>query len=166
MGEPEPVLAYIGFGSNLGDRQNHLEAALEALGRLPKSELLERSPIYHSAPMGPRDQPDYLNAVAVLHTSLTPLALLEGLQAVEAARGRERGPVRWGPRVLDLDLLLYGDRRIDSARLTVPHPGLTERNFVLIPLFDVAPDLVLPDKRRLADVVSGCSRKGLRRHGD
>lgn len=161
MAERDAVTAYIGLGSNLEDPWAQLGHALEALRRLPRSELLHCSPFYRSVPMGPADQPDYLNAVAALCTKLAPLELLDQLQAIEAAQGRRRGALRWGPRTLDLDLLLYGAKVIESPRLTVPHPGLAERSFVLVPLFDIAPDLLLPDGRRLAALVAACSCEGL-----
>lgn len=165
MAERDPVTAYIGLGSNLEDPQRQLERALDALRRLRRSELVRSSPFYRSVPMGPADQPDYLNAVAALRTQLAPLELLDQLQSIEAAQGRRRGPQRWGPRTLDLDLLLYGGEVIDSPRLVVPHPGLTERNFVLVPLFDIAPGLLLPDGRPLAALVAECPRDGLVRLG-
>lgn len=161
MAEGTPVTAYIGLGSNLEEPRAQLRRALEALGRLERSELLRSSPFYRSAPMGPADQPDYLNAVAALRTELPPLELLDRLQAIETEQGRRRGAQRWGPRTLDLDLLLYGQERIDSPRLSVPHPGLTERSFVLVPLLDIAPDLVLPDGRALAALAAACPRDGL-----
>lgn len=130
------VRAYVGLGANLGDPRRQVESALGALGRLGASRRGPVSPPYRSAPLGPADQPDYLNAVVVLDTVLAPLPLLDALQAIESAAGRIRGR-RWGPRRLDLDLLLYGDRRIDEARLTVPHPGLATRAFVLYPLVDL-----------------------------
>jgi 2-amino-4-hydroxy-6-hydroxymethyldihydropteridine diphosphokinase len=161
MTDPVCVTAYIGLGSNLEEPRAQLERALDALTRLQQSELLEHSAFYRSAPMGPADQPDYVNAVAALHTALAPLELLDALQAIERAQGRQRGPQRWGPRTLDLDILLYGGRTIDSPRLTIPHPGLAERNFVLVPLFEIAPELVLPDGRTLAALVAACPGDGL-----
>jgi 2-amino-4-hydroxy-6-hydroxymethyldihydropteridine diphosphokinase len=136
----EPVTAYVGLGANLGDPQRALEAALAGLGRLPSTRLVRRSGLYRTAPVE-AGGPDYLNAVAQLETGLTAPELLRHLQALEAAAGRER-PYRNAPRTLDLDLLLYGCARIDSAALTVPHPRLRERAFVLLPLRELAPERV------------------------
>ena len=107
--------------------------------------------------MGPADQPDFINAVVAIDTSLGPLVLLDGLQAIENSHHRKRGAVQWGPRTLDLDLLLYGNTRIDESRLTVPHPGMHERSFVLRPLADIAPSLVLPDGRSLQSLSDALS---------
>jgi 2-amino-4-hydroxy-6-hydroxymethyldihydropteridine diphosphokinase len=144
----EPVSAFVGLGANLGDAQRALQQALAGLAALPHTRLVARSRIYRSAPVD-AGGPDYLNAVAQLETALTAPDLLEALQALEAAAGRER-PYRNAPRTLDLDLLLYGSARIASARLTVPHPRLRERAFVLLPLQELAPGLV--DARDLAAV--------------
>ncbi len=154
------VTAYIGLGSNLADPRAQLRRAFTALGQLPRSRLLTRSSLYRSAPMGPPDQPHYLNAVAALESGLAPLDLLAGLQAIEAAHQRVRGE-RWGPRTLDLDLLLYGDQTIDQATLTVPHPGLYERNFVLYPLAEIAPGLEIPGHGALGELLARCERGSL-----
>lgn len=143
------VRAYIGLGSNLAVPLRQVRQAIAELAQLPASRLVAVSRIYRSRPMGPADQPDYINAVAAIETRLLPLKLLDSLQAIEKAHGRVRGAVQWGPRTLDLDLLLYGDEIIAEARLTVPHPGMAERNFVLQPLADIAPSLQLPDGREL-----------------
>ncbi len=134
--------AYIGLGSNLDDPQRRIEHALEALDRLPLTRRLARSPLYASQPVGPQDQPDFVNAVACLATRLSPLALLDQLQALEQSHRRRRQR-HWGPRTLDLDLLLFDDRRLDLPRLRVPHPAMAERAFVLVPLSDIAPRLTL-----------------------
>lgn len=144
------VDAYVGLGSNLSDPKRQLLAAFDELDLIPNTLLSRRSPLYASAPLGPADQPDYVNAVAILHTRLDPFALLDQLQAIEAAHDRVRG-VRWGPRTLDLDLLLFGQAVIDSERLVVPHPQMLKRAFVLVPLNDVAPGLELPGGGALAD---------------
>ena len=154
------ILAYIALGSNLDAPKEQLARALDALRQLPRSRFISASGLYRTAPMGPPGQPDYINAVAAVETELEPLALLDALQAIEAAHGRVRLE-RWGPRTLDLDLLLYGEMTIDLPRLQVPHPGLGERNFVLLPLYQIAPELVLPDGRRLSDLVAVCSREGI-----
>ncbi|WJW74903.1 2-amino-4-hydroxy-6-hydroxymethyldihydropteridine diphosphokinase [Thiohalobacter sp. IOR34] len=162
----QPVRAYLGLGSNLEQPHRQLRQALVALATLPESRLVRCSAFYRSPPMGPAGQPDYLNAVAALETRLPAEELLDRLQAIEAAQGRVRGGLRWGPRTLDLDLLLYGQERIDSPRLQVPHPGLAERAFVLYPLAEIAPDLQLPGLGPLAELLRACPRDGLERLGD
>lgn len=135
------VLAYIGLGANLGLAQATLRQAADALAQTPGVESLELSPFYRSAPID-SSGPDYVNAVARIETTLAPLALLDALQAIELAHGRLR-PYRNAPRTLDLDLLLYGSQAIDTPRLTVPHPRMHQRAFVLKPLSDLAADLCL-----------------------
>ncbi len=159
------VIAYIGLGSNLEDPITQVKSALQELAELPQSTLLSASSLYRSAPMGPSEQPDYINAVAALETNLSSDELLSELQRLEDVHQRVRRE-RWGPRTLDLDLLLYGGDRINSEHLTVPHPGLSERNFVLIPLFEIAPELILPDNCPLAELVKHCSQAGLQRLAD
>jgi len=132
------VRAYVGLGSNLGDRAAYLLLGLSALSRLPKTHLLRLSPVYETAPVGP-PQPPYLNMVAELETELSPKGLLAEMLRVEKALGRERRE-RWGPRTLDLDLLLYGDLVLEEEGLSVPHPRLHERAFVLVPLLDLLPE--------------------------
>ncbi len=139
-----PVRAYVGLGSNLAAPMAQLRDALVALAELPDSFLLQVSRFYRTPPMGPADQPDYFNAVACLETTLEPHALLDRLQSIERDQGRRRDGPRWGARTLDLDLLLWGEARVASERLSVPHPGISERIFVLRPLADLAPDLRLP----------------------
>jgi len=160
------VRAFIGLGSNLDEPRRQLYRAIEALRGLPQSRLTAVSHLYRSAPMGPADQPDYVNAVAMLDTCLSPLELLDALQGIETAQGRVRGPERWGPRTLDLDLLLYGAELIGNDRLQVPHPGMDERNFVLYPLSELAPELVLPDGRSLPQLLAACPRDGLEQLSD
>lgn len=138
------VRVYIGLGSNLNNPAQQINRALEALSKLPKSQLQKTSRFYSNPPMGPQDQPDFINAVAALDTELEPLELLECLQKIEQQQGRERNMVqRWGPRTLDLDILLYGNIGLKTENLTIPHPGLNYRDFVLIPLREIAPDLKL-----------------------
>lgn len=156
------VKAYIGLGSNLDDPESQVRRACDALARLPDSRLMRVSPLYRSDPVGPPGQPDYINAVAMLETALPPESLLDALQGIEQAHGRERLE-HWGPRTLDLDILLYGDQRIASDRLTVPHPYLAERPFVLYPLADIAPDIVVPGHGPLADLLADCPPAGLER---
>jgi 2-amino-4-hydroxy-6-hydroxymethyldihydropteridine diphosphokinase len=134
--------AYIGLGSNLDNPRDQVLDALRELALEEGIQLLAQSSLFLSEPMGPQDQPEFINAVAVIETTLEPLVLLEVLQAIEKkhARKRER---HWGPRTLDLDLLLYGEERISHPDLTVPHPGIPERSFVLLPLREVAPGLAI-----------------------
>jgi len=146
---PEPVVASIGLGANLGDPQASLVQALAELATLPSTTLIASSPFYRSAPVDATG-PDFVNAVALLRTELTPHALLEQLQRIETQHGRAR-PYRNAPRTLDLDLLLYGDALIAAPDLTVPHPRMHERAFVLRPLADLAPDAVMPGLGRIAD---------------
>jgi len=154
------MLAYIGLGSNLENPLAQVEQALVELAAIPESSLLAKSPLYRSAAVGPGDQPDYINAAALLETSLAPLALLDALQAIELSHQRVRLE-HWGPRTLDLDILLLDQQTIDSDRLKVPHPYLTQRNFVLYPLADIAPELLLPDGRSLQQLIAQCPRDGL-----
>ncbi|MEH3022196.1 MAG: 2-amino-4-hydroxy-6-hydroxymethyldihydropteridine diphosphokinase [Pseudomonas oryzihabitans] len=154
---------YLGLGSNLAEPLRQLEAALAALATLPASRLVAVSTLYASDPLGPPDQPRYVNAVAALDTGLEPLALLDATQAIEQQQGRVRKDERWGPRTLDIDILLFGERLIDEPRLQVPHYHLHARAFVLYPLADLAPELCLPDGRRLPDLLSGCPFEGLER---
>jgi 2-amino-4-hydroxy-6-hydroxymethyldihydropteridine diphosphokinase len=137
------VKAYIGIGSNLGEREQHIRAALDALAALPGTRLTRSSSLYDTEPVGGPDQPDYLNAVAELDTELTPRQLLWNLMRIERRLGRVRS-VRWGPRTIDLDLLLAGDSVIDEPDLQVPHPELTRRSFVLVPLVELDPLLRHP----------------------
>jgi 2-amino-4-hydroxy-6-hydroxymethyldihydropteridine diphosphokinase len=144
--------AYVGLGSNLQGPAGQLASAFDLLGAIPKTRLIARSSLYRSAPFGGIEQPDFVNAAASLLTRLTARQLLDELQEIEARRGRERGDVHWGPRVLDLDLLAYANERIDEPDLIVPHPGIAERNFVLLPLIDVAPGLVIVGLGRIATI--------------
>lgn len=137
------VEVFVGLGSNLERPQQQVHRALQELDGLPDSQLLRHSRMYGSAPLGPAGQPDYVNAVALLRTTLDPHALLDGLQAVEGRHGRTRGE-RWGARTLDLDMLLFGSAQISTPRLEVPHPQLHRRAFVVVPLHEIAPDLELP----------------------
>lgn len=139
----DPATAYIGIGSNLADPVQQVRQAVAALARLPQTTPGAVSSLYRTPPMGPPDQPDYVNAVAALTTTLHPRALLDALQDIERAQHRVRGR-RWGPRTVDLDLLVYGELSIDDPKLRVPHPGLAERAFVVVPLLEIAPALVIP----------------------
>lgn len=148
------IEAWIGLGANLGDRAATLDAALGRIDRLNETRLCAASHYYLTPPWGDTDQPEFLNAVARVRTGLRATELLHGLLAVELELGRERSKRRWGPRVIDLDLLLYGDICIDRPDLTVPHPRLHERAFVLVPLLELAPDLTVPGQGR-ADALLG-----------
>jgi 2-amino-4-hydroxy-6-hydroxymethyldihydropteridine diphosphokinase len=156
------VAAYLGLGSNLDGPEGQVRRALSELQLLPDSTLISHSGLYRSRPLGGMDQPDYVNAVAVLETELEPLELLQQLQSIEAWHGRTRGE-RWGARTLDLDLLVYGTAVIDITELQVPHPGLKERAFVLYPLHEIAPDLEIPGMGRVAELLEDCSPDGLKK---
>lgn len=145
------VIAYVGLGANLGDARAALEAAVAALAVLPQTRLVARSSVYRSAPVE-SSGPDYFNAVAELATRLTPHALLAHLQAIEQQHGRER-PYHNAPRTLDLDLLLYADQTLATPTLTVPHPRLHERAFVLLPLAEIAPGIQLPGRAGLGELL-------------
>lgn len=153
--------AYIALGSNLDDPADQLDRALVALAGLAQSQLDEVSSVYRSAAVGPGSQPDYLNTVALLHTELSALKLLDALQQIEQAQGRIRD-IKWGPRTLDLDLLLYGDEIIASPRLTIPHPQMRHRHFVLYPLHELCGNhYVLPDGTALETLLQQCPDEGL-----
>jgi len=154
---------YIGLGSNQGESQALLKSALGAIDGISETRVLSTSSLYASAPMGPQDQPDFINSVALLETSLAPLALLRALQEIEQTHGRVRKKERWGPRTLDLDILLFGDQSLTTSELTVPHYGMAEREFVLVPLFEIAPGMIMSDGKPLAAWVAKCSLDGLRR---
>ena len=156
-----PALAYIGLGANLGDARATLAAAVAALAALPGCSLLATSPVYRSAPID-SSGPDYLNAVAALHTSLAPHDLLRALQAIEQQHGRQR-PYRNAPRTLDLDLLLFDAQVIDSPDLVVPHPRMHERAFVLRPLADLAPALVIPGRGTVATLLQAVGDQAVAR---
>lgn len=145
------VKVYIGLGTNLGDREENLAQARDLIAAIPDSRILGMSSIYQTEPWGKTDQPDFLNQVLVFETDLLPTDLLHALQDVEISMGRVRNE-KWGPRIIDLDILLYGDQIINESYLTIPHPFLTERSFVIIPLLEIDPALKLPDGRLLQDV--------------
>ena len=136
--------AYVGIGSNLASPIEQVQQAIQELGNIPNTRLVRASGLYRSAPMGPPDQPDFVNAVAALLTQQDAGNLLKLMLKIEDAHGRERAGERWGPRTLDLDLLLYGNQQVRSAELDLPHPGIAERNFVLLPLDELAPHLEVP----------------------
>ena len=155
------VVAYVGLGSNLDEPEQQVRGGLRELDQLPGTRLVRQSSLYQSPPLGPPGQPDFVNAVAMLATSLEAHSLLDQLQGLEQQHGRERGE-RWGPRTLDLDLLLYGRDTIDSPRLQVPHPQMSRRAFVLVPLFELAPHLVLPGLGALVDAMQGIADQQLK----
>jgi len=154
--------AYIGLGSNLDNPRAQVEQAFTELAMIPRTTLLARSALYRSRAVGPGEQPDYINAAAHIQTELSPTELLDHLQAIEQAHQRVRIE-HWGPRTLDLDILLIDQEVIASERLKVPHPYLTQRNFVLYPLADITPSLELPDGSQLADLLSRCPSNDLER---
>ena len=157
------IRAYIGLGANLGDPTQQLQHALSLLDAEPGITISAVSPVYRSAPLGPPGQPDYLNAAAAVDTGLQPLELLDVLQQVEQTLGRERGE-RWGPRIIDLDLLLYNSELIDDPRLSVPHPELARRNFVLQPLIDLCgAEFRLPGGAELGTLLTRCPGGSLTR---
>ncbi len=142
---------FIGLGSNLANPAQQVLQAIQKLKCLPKSTLLAQSALYLTPPWGVEDQPAFINAVVKLATLLQPLALLDELLAIEVAQGRVRD-VRYGPRIIDCDILLYAEQQLASERLNVPHPNLMERAFVVVPLFEIAPTLILPCGKPLADI--------------
>jgi 2-amino-4-hydroxy-6-hydroxymethyldihydropteridine diphosphokinase len=152
--------AYIGVGSNLADPRAQVERALEHLANLPQSRLLRSSRLYRSAPWGMVDQPEFVNAVGAIETGLSPSALMQALLAIERDAGRERSGERWGPRILDLDLLLYGAQTLAEPGLQVPHPHLHERAFVLLPLAEIAPDLDVPGRGPIKTLLGRVDRSG------
>ena len=153
--------AYVGVGSNLSDPRAQVLAALAHLAQLPRSRVLLTSRLYASRPFGPVPQGDFVNAAAGLLTELDAQALLGELRAIETAMGRPAQHLRWGPRVIDLDLLAYAHERRADAALTLPHPGIVERNFVLYPLAEIAPDLDLPGLGRVAELKGRVTSEGL-----
>lgn len=150
------VIAYVGLGSNLDEPVAHVQQALAQLDAIPQTHLIVASRLYRTAPLGPQDQPDFINAVAGLRTDLAPRNLLAELQRLEATHGRVREGLRWGPRTLDLDLLLYGDLQMDEPDLRIPHPGMTTRAFVLKPLQELVADLIIPGLGSLQALLATC----------
>lgn len=155
--------AWIGLGANLGDPQAQLRSALARIGETPQIRVMACSAFYRSAPLGPADQPDYVNAVAEVCSPLDPAALLDRLLAVERAAGRVRGGDRWGPRVLDLDLLHVEGVTMNLPSLRLPHPELQHRAFVLVPWAEIAADTEIPGLGRVDALAAICDRRGLAR---
>lgn len=149
------TLAYIALGSNLASPLEQVNAAVNAIGEIPQSRIVAVSSFYRTPPLGPQDQPDYLNAAVALETELDADALLDNTQRIELQQGRVRKAERWGPRTLDLDIMLFGNDVIKTARLTVPHYDMKNRGFMLWPLFEIAPALIFPDGISLQAVLDG-----------
>lgn len=154
--------AFIGIGSNLNNPNKQVKQALILLNEIAQTQLVKSSSLFLSSPMGPQDQDDYINAVALISTDLEPLNLLDKLQEIEHQQGRIRKQEQWGPRVLDLDLLLYNDNIIDHPRLKVPHYGMRVRNFVVMPLAEIAPNLELPDGTKVQSLLKQVDKKGIK----
>ena len=154
------TLAYVALGSNLGDPRRQLLDAMDALSNLPDTRLLQRSRLYRTPPWGMLEQPPFLNAAVRLDTGLAAGELLDALLAIERAAGRTREGERWGPRTLDLDLLHMEGVRMADARLTLPHPRIAERAFVLLPLADLAPGLDLPGQGKVAELLAALDHSG------
>lgn len=146
--------AFVGLGSNLDDPARQIEDALVALDALPQTRVAEVSGFWRTPPWGQADQPDFVNAVACLECGLDPRELMAGLLRIERAQGRQREGARWGPRIIDLDLLLFADHCIDEAGLVVPHPRMAERVFVLVPLLELDPRIVIPGRGAAADLLA------------
>lgn len=157
------TVAYIAIGSNLASPLDQVNAAIAALAAIPQSQLLAQSAFYRTPPLGPQDQPDYLNAAVALNTALAPEGLLDHTQRIELEQGRVRKAERWGPRTLDLDIMLFGDEVINTPRLTVPHYDMKNRAFMLLPLNEIAPGLRFADGALLADVLATLDQSGIRR---
>jgi len=154
-------IVYIGIGSNLNNPKAQVRSALKALRQLSSNQNITYSSLYRSKPLAGMKQPDYINAVARLETTLDAHQLLDRLQSIETQQGRVRTEQRWTARTLDLDILLYGDAVIHDSRLQIPHAGLKERNFVIYPLAELDPELKLPDNSNLSMLVAQCSTEGL-----
>lgn len=157
------IRVYIGIGSNLDNPVAQVLEAVEELEMIPDTILAERSTLYSARPMGPEDQPDYVNAVVAMDTLLSADELHKALIKIEDLQGRVREGEKWGPRIIDLDLLLYGNSTIDTATLTVPHPGMHERDFVIIPLEEVAGNLKIPGRGNLYSLINKCKSHSLKK---
>lgn len=157
---------FIGLGSNIDSPKQHVIQALQEIHQTTEIFIQACSHLYESLPMGPQDQPNYINAVCKISTSLSPIALLDKLQEIENLHKRVRTNERWGPRTLDADILMYNQAKIDEPRLKLPHYGMHERQFVLIPMFEIQPDLIMPDGRSLAAWINQCELSGLKRLED
>ncbi|TBL67241.1 2-amino-4-hydroxy-6-hydroxymethyldihydropteridine diphosphokinase [Hafnia alvei] len=154
---------YIALGSNLANPLHQVQSALNALAELPQTKLIATSSLYRTPPLGPQDQPDYLNAVVALDTNLSAENLLDHTQKIELEHGRVRKDERWGPRTLDLDILLFGDEIINTERLTVPHYDMKNRQFMLYPLAEIAPELHFPTGESLQSIIAQLGAEPLTR---
>lgn len=154
---------YLALGSNLADPLHQVQAALDALAAIPETTLVVSSAFYRTPPYGPPDQPDYLNAAVALDTALLPEKLLDHTQRIELEQGRVRKDERWGPRTLDLDIMLFGNQTLATPRLTVPHYDIANRAFMLVPLLEIAPDITFPDGVKAAELLSGLDATAIQR---
>jgi 2-amino-4-hydroxy-6-hydroxymethyldihydropteridine diphosphokinase len=155
--------AYVALGSNLSDPRRQVRNAFEALAALPDTRLVARSSLWRSAPLGPQDQPEFVNAAAGLVTTLSPREFLASLQGIERRLGKTVPAVHWGPRVIDLDLVAFADVRVAEEGLTLPHPGLHQRNFVLYPLAEIAAELFVPGLARVCRLRERVAPAGIER---
>ncbi|MEJ5063035.1 MULTISPECIES: 2-amino-4-hydroxy-6-hydroxymethyldihydropteridine diphosphokinase [Erwinia] len=156
------IRVYLALGSNLADPLHQVQCALNALAAIPDTTLVATSSLYRTPPYGPPDQPDFLNAAVALDTRLDAESLLNHTQRIELEQGRVRKAHRWGPRTLDLDIMLFGEQTLNTPRLTVPHYDLHNRAFMLLPLLEIAPELCLPDGTRLAEILATLDSSSIR----
>jgi 2-amino-4-hydroxy-6-hydroxymethyldihydropteridine diphosphokinase len=156
------IRVYLALGSNLADPLHQVQSALNALAALPDTTLVATSSLYRTPPYGPPDQPDFLNAAVALDTALAAETLLDHTQRIELEQGRVRKAHRWGPRTLDLDIMLFGEQTLSTLRLTVPHYDMHNRAFMLLPLLEIAPDLTLPNSTRIADLLATLDSSSIR----
>ncbi|MEZ4784041.1 MAG: 2-amino-4-hydroxy-6-hydroxymethyldihydropteridine diphosphokinase [Candidatus Kapaibacterium sp.] len=162
----EPILAWLGLGANLGDRAATIRRSLEAIGSLPETTLTQVSSLYLTPPLGPPDQPEYINCVAQIETTLPPLQLLQKLKAVEKSLGRKERE-RWREREIDIDILFYGDKIVQQESLQIPHPELQNRPFVLVPLAEITPELLHPIlKKKVAELLLLIDVEGVVKWGE
>lgn len=166
MAVQSSVKVYVALGSNLGPREDHIRSALDEVAALPGVSSLQGSSLYETEPMGPQDQPSYLNSACRFDYCGSARELMEQLQAIEKRHGRREGGQRWGARPLDLDILLFGDVQIKQPDLTIPHIGLPERSFVLWPLAELDPELIVPGMGRVGALQKKCQQFGIRRFGE
>ncbi|MCS3607887.1 2-amino-4-hydroxy-6-hydroxymethyldihydropteridine diphosphokinase [Erwinia rhapontici] len=157
------IRVYLALGSNLADPLHQVQSALNALAAIPDTTLVATSSLYRTPPYGPPDQPDFLNAAVALDTRLDAESLLNHTQRIELEQGRVRKAHRWGPRTLDLDIMLFGEQTLNTPRLTVPHYDMHNRAFMLLPLLEIAPELCLPDGTRLAEILATLDSSSIRR---
>lgn len=156
-----PTIAYIGLGSNLSEPIEQVKNAIKKIEKIALSKVIAVSSIYLSKPMGPQNQDDYINAVLALETSLSAIDLLNSLQSIENDAGRVRKENRWGARILDLDIILFGDKVINTERLTIPHYGMNEREFVLLPLAEISPKLILPNGKSVKQLSQNIAKNSM-----